>query len=83
MADHTASDKFLDLLLPYLDHKNPKLRGKAGGAAALTVVRMQVRCAVPPLCACTADPGITFVCDRTASREAMADCRQFCQVHLL
>ncbi|GAB4822816.1 hypothetical protein N2152v2_009862 [Parachlorella kessleri] len=41
MVEHTTPGKFLDLLLPYLDHKNPKLRGKAGGAATLTVARMQ------------------------------------------
>lgn len=37
-------EQFLALLTPYIElHKNPKVRGRAGGAAAAAVARMQVR----------------------------------------
>jgi hypothetical protein len=42
MAGSISPEQFLGLLLPYLDHKNPKLRGKAAGAAVAAVARMQV-----------------------------------------
>ena len=37
-----AADRVLELLLPYTDHKNFKVRGKAGAALAVVVGRLQV-----------------------------------------
>ena len=43
MAGSLAPVAFLGLVLPYLEqHKNPKVRGKAAGAAAAAAARMQV-----------------------------------------
>lgn len=42
MAESTTPAKLLPLLMPYVDHKNPKLRGQAGTAVAAAAVRMQV-----------------------------------------
>lgn len=42
MTDSTEPQQMLGLLEPYAGHKNPKVRGKAGGAVAAAVAQMQV-----------------------------------------
>lgn len=49
VAESLGPAEALELLLPYAEqHKNPKVRGRAAGPAAVALASMQVSCASLP-----------------------------------